>query len=67
MQDTEIQKLDLYLKNMFGPGISAKPRINQLDSAEVFMKSEFIGLVYRDDEEGEVSYNFCMPILSEDL
>ena len=37
------------------------------DSAEVFVADEFIGLIYRDDEEGDLSYNFTMAILADDL
>tara|TARA_A100001037_G_scaffold265351_1_gene256775 strand:- start:743 stop:892 length:150 start_codon:yes stop_codon:yes gene_type:complete len=34
---------------------------------EVRVDSEFIGVLYRDDEEGEVSYSMMMSILEEDL
>ena len=32
-----------------------------------FLDNEFIGLIYVEDDEGEVSYQFHMTILSEDL
>lgn len=67
MKPDEIKKLDVYLKRMFGSGVYVKSRINQTDSLEVFINSEFIGLIYRDDEDGEISYNFSMSILNEDL
>jgi hypothetical protein len=28
---------------------------------------EFIGIVFRDDEDGDLSYNFSMAILDVDL
>lgn len=31
------------------------------------MNSEFIGLIYRNNDEGEISYHFAMSILEEDL
>lgn len=37
------------------------------DSVEVFMGDEFIAVVSRDTEDGDLSYNFHMAILEEDL
>tara|TARA_B100000686_G_scaffold288282_2_gene314287 strand:+ start:210 stop:434 length:225 start_codon:yes stop_codon:yes gene_type:complete len=34
---------------------------------EVYLGAEFIGVLYRDDEEGEVSYTLNISILEEDL
>ena len=34
---------------------------------EVRIAEEFIGVLYRDEEEGEVSYTFNVSILEEDL
>ncbi|AHA28304.1 DUF3126 family protein [Candidatus Liberibacter americanus] len=67
MNPYEIKKLNVYFKRMFGSGIDIKPRVNQTDSVEVFINSEFIGLIYKDDEDGEISYNFSMSILNDDL
>jgi len=44
-----------------------KQRPRKDDSAELFIGDEFIGLIYRDDEDGETSYNFSMAILDIDL
>ena len=35
--------------------------------AEVSIGQEFIGVIYRNFEEGEISYDFNMAILPEDL
>ncbi|MEG8099023.1 DUF3126 family protein [Candidatus Liberibacter brunswickensis] len=67
MISAEIKKLEKYLQKMFGSSISVKSRTNQSDSLEVFMNSEFIGLIYRNDDEGEMSYHFDMSILEDDL
>ena len=37
------------------------------NSCELYFKDEFIGLIYKDEEDGEVSYQFHMTILDEDL
>jgi hypothetical protein len=49
------------------PSIHVKRRPQKDDSAEVFIGEEFIGVLFRDDEDGEVSYNFQMAILDYDL
>ncbi|AMC13376.1 DUF3126 family protein [Liberibacter crescens] len=67
MKVDEIKKLDAYFKRLFGPKISVKARLNKSDSAEVFSNSEFIGVLYQDNEDGDLSYNFSMAILREDL
>ncbi|AKK20495.1 DUF3126 family protein [Candidatus Liberibacter africanus] len=67
MLSDEIKKLERYLQKMFGSGIYVQSRNNQSDSVEVLMNSEFIGLIYRNDDEGEVSYHFDMSILEGDL
>jgi hypothetical protein len=64
----ELKKLDAYFKKTFGnPAIKVKARPRKDDSAEVFLGEDFIGLVYRDDEDGDLSYNFSMAILDVDL
>ncbi|UXM93882.1 MULTISPECIES: DUF3126 family protein [unclassified Bartonella] len=68
MKPEEIKKLDAYFKRTFGnAAISVKPRPRKDDSCEVYIDDEFIGVVYVDDDEGELSYNFSMAILDIDL
>ena len=38
-----------------------------MNSAEVYLGDEFLGVVFRDEEDGELSYNFSMAILDIDL
>ncbi len=47
--------------------ISVRKRPQKDDSAEVYVGDEFIGVIFRDDEEGDLSYNFSMAILDIDL
>lgn len=68
MNRAEIQKLEIYFRKRFKlPTIEVKQRPRKDDSAELFIGDEFIGLIYRDDEDGETSYNFSMAILDIDL
>ena len=68
MNKDELKKIETYFRNLFGnQSISVRGRPRKEDSAEVFVGEEFIGIVFRDDEEGELSYNFSMAILDFDL
>jgi hypothetical protein len=63
----EIRKLEAYLKRSLNQALVVKARPRKDDSAEVYLNDEFLGLVYRDDEDGDLSYNFSMAILDVDL
>jgi hypothetical protein len=64
----EILKLERYLKQTFRlPDLQVKQRPQKEDSAEVFIGDEFIGILFRDEDEGELSYQFQMAILDYDL
>ena len=68
MQPEEISKLTKFLRRKFNlPTISVRRRPQKDDSAEVYLGDEFIAVIYRDDEEGELAYNFKMAILDFDL
>ena len=62
---TRVQKtLQMRFKN---DEITLRRRDKADDSVEVYMDNEFIAIIYKNDEEGEVSYDFNMSILEEDL
>jgi hypothetical protein len=63
----EIIKLEAYFKRIFNDKLVIKARPAKDDSAEVYLGDEFIGIVFRDDEDGDLSYNFSMAILDVDL
>ena len=68
MTRDEIIKLERYLKKVFRlPVLEVKQRPRKEDSAEVFVGDEFIGVIFRDDDEGETAYQFQMAILDYDL
>ncbi len=63
-----MEKVQTYLRKTFGNQtlrVVARPR--KMDSAEIYLGEEFIGVLFRDDEDGDLSYNFQMAILAEDL
>jgi hypothetical protein len=64
----EILKLENYFQRLFKlPAMTVRQRPQKDDSAEVYLDDEFIGVVFRDDEDGDLSYNFTMAILDIDL
>ncbi len=68
MTEIEVQKLQKYLRSKFNNNnFRLVSRIKAQDSLEVYLGEEFIGTLYRDEEEGEVSYDFNMAILEIDL
>lgn len=68
MDPIEVARLQQYFRTKFGlSNLTVRGRPNKKDSAEVFFGDEFIGVIFRDDEDGEVSYDFNMAILEMDL
>lgn len=68
LKPTEVSSLQTYLRTkLSNDTVNVTRRPNQSDSVEVNLGSEFIGVIYRDEDEGEVSYQFHMTILEEDL
>jgi len=68
VQPDEIKKLTRFFRAKFQlANIEVRKRPQKSDSAEVYIGDEFIGVIFRDDEDGELSYNFNMAILDFDL
>ncbi|HYD19280.1 MAG TPA: DUF3126 family protein [Patescibacteria group bacterium] len=68
MEKSEIARLQRYLQEKFGnKTLALETRKQAKDSVEVKLGDEFIGTIYRDEDEGEVSYDFNMAILEIDL
>lgn len=64
----ETVKLEAYLQRKFNNReLSLRQRAQTRDSLEVFLGEEFIGVIYKDSEDGETSYDFNMAILEMDL
>ena len=68
MDRGECAKLERYLNKLFRlDTIEVRRRPQKEDSAEVYLADEFIGVIFRDDEDEDVSYSFQMAILEFDL
>ena len=67
MNNDEIIRVQTYLRLKFQNDMLTLKRGAKDDMIEVFMEDEFIGTLFRDDEEGEISYAFNMAILEFDL
>jgi Protein of unknown function (DUF3126) len=68
LKPEEIAKLTAYFRKTFNnPLMVVKARPQKKDFAEVYIGDEFLGPVYRDEEDGELSCNFSMAILEMDL
>lgn len=68
LKPEEIAKLTAYFRKVFNnPGLVVKARPQKKDFAEVYLGEEFLGPIYRDEEDGELSFNFSMAILDMDL
>ncbi|MEW5423853.1 DUF3126 family protein [Amorphus sp. 3PC139-8] len=68
MDKAEIAKLQNYLRRTFGnTTLSVRARPRKDDSAEVYLGDEFIGVLFRDDEDEDLSWTFTMSILEIDV
>lgn len=68
MDRSEISRVEKYLRGKFGNDtISVDAAGRGDDSAEVSIGGEFIGIIYKDDDEGEISFAFHMAIIDKDL
>ena len=68
MDDPELARVQKYLQNKFeNQNIRLRERMQSDGSVEVYLGEEFIGVIYKDEEEGDISYDFNMSILEIDL
>ena len=68
MNKSEMARLQKYFRDKFGTErIVLGPKARNDGSVEVSLGGEFIGIIYRDEEDGEISYAFHMAIMEMDL
>lgn len=68
MKKDELARIEAYLRKTFGTkNLTVRARPKKDDSAEVYVGDDFIAVLFREDEDGEVSYQFQMAILEMDL
>jgi hypothetical protein len=68
LEKRELDRVQSYMRKLFQNQtirVVARPRKD--DSAEVYLGEEFVGVLFRDDEDDDLSYNFQMAILETDL
>ena len=64
----ELKKVESYLRKTFGTKtLEVRGRQKAADAAEVYVGGEFLGVVSKDTEDGELCYQFSMTILDIDL
>jgi hypothetical protein len=64
----EIRKVESYIRRLFGnTKLRIVPRPKKKDAADVMLGEEPVGVLSVDDEDGERSYNFEMPISAKDV
>lgn len=68
MTKDELERIETYMRKLFGNQvISVRGRPKKDDSAEVYVGEEFVGVIFKDEEDGDLSYQFQMAILDFDL
>lgn len=68
MTANEIARVQSYLRRtLSNEHIAITPPIRDGAPVEVTVEGEFIGVLYRDEDEGEVSFSLNISILEEDL
>jgi hypothetical protein len=68
MDRKDTLRVETFLRTTFrNEAINLRPRPNLKDSVEVYIGSDFLGVVSEDIEDGETSYQFNMAILDIDL
>ncbi len=68
MTDLELEKIKNYLNKIFNThDFVVKKRKSIEDSCEIYHNEEFLGLIYKENDEGEEDFQFHMTILKEDL
>lgn len=68
MNADELTLLTKYFRKTFdNPSLAVKARPKITDSAELYLGEEFLGIVTKIEDEGEVSFDLSMSILDFDL
>ncbi|HTI85206.1 MAG TPA: DUF3126 family protein [Alphaproteobacteria bacterium] len=68
MTPNEIARVQTYLRTLFAnPRITIAMPKRKDGPIEVSVGGEFVGVLHRDEDEGEVSYALQISILEEDL
>ena len=68
MDRQTLSKIQGFLKKALKTkDLKIEGRSNKMDSADVLINDEFVGVVFEDKEDNETCYHFNMTILDFDL
>ena len=68
MDRITLSKIQNYLRLTLGSkNLKVDGRENKIDSADVTLNGEFLGVIFEDKEDGDICYHFNMSILDIDL
>ena len=68
MKLSEIARVQQYLRQAFDNNrFIVQPPKKEGQPVEVYLGENFLGVLHRDEDEGEVSYALQIAILAEDL
>ncbi len=68
MTEDELNNIKNYLNKVFKTQeFIVKKRKSIDDSCEIYLGEEFLGLIYKENDEGEEDYQFNMAILKQDI
>ena len=68
MDRITINKIQNHIRKTLGSkNIKVEGRENKLDSADVTINGEFVGVLFEDKEDGDICYHFNMTILDIDI
>ena len=68
MDRNTLSKIQNYLRFTLGSKqLKVEGRENKIDSADVTLNGEFLGVIFEDKEDGDTCYHFNMTILDIDL
>ncbi|MGE0769166.1 MAG: DUF3126 family protein [Hyphomicrobiaceae bacterium] len=64
----EIKSVETYLRKLLGNrSIQVRARPKATDAVEMYVGDEFVGVISKDTEDGEVCYQISMTVLDIDL
>ena len=68
MDRNTLSKIQNYLRFTLGSKqLKVEGRENKIDSADVTINGEFLGVIFEDKEDGDTCYHFNMTVLDIDL
>ena len=68
MSESELQQVESYLRRRLNnQSVRVTRHAIRPEMGEVFLGEEFLGTIYRDTEDGEVTFDINITILQEDL